>query len=125
MSLCAGTQAAKHLSARNRLILSGAPIQNRLTELWSLMDFVYPGKLGSQKVFEAQYARPISIGGYRHATTMQQHYAYQCALALRDHVAPFLLRRLKKDVASQLPQKTEQVSLQGTAVWTKPWLLPF
>lgn len=51
--------------------MTGSPIQNRLTELWSLFDFVFPGKLGTLPVFQAQFALPIQIGGYSNASAMQ------------------------------------------------------
>lgn len=51
--------------------MTGSPIQNRLTELWSLFDFVFPGKLGTLPVFQTQFALPIQIGGYSNASAMQ------------------------------------------------------
>jgi len=65
------TLAAKQLQTVHRVIMSGSPIQNRLTELWSLFDFVFPGKLGTLPVFTTQFALPIQIGGYSNASTMQ------------------------------------------------------
>lgn len=55
----------------HRIIMTGSPIQNRLTELWSLFDFVFPGKLGTLPVFQTQFALPIQIGGYSNASAMQ------------------------------------------------------
>jgi DNA excision repair protein ERCC-6 len=55
----------------HRLILSGSPIQNNLRELWSLFDFVYPGKLGTLPVFMEHFAVPITQGGYANATQVQ------------------------------------------------------
>jgi SNF2 family DNA or RNA helicase len=51
--------------------MSGSPIQNRLSELWSLFDFIFPGKLGTLPVFTAQFAWPITVGGYTNASQMQ------------------------------------------------------
>ena len=51
--------------------MSGTPIQNKLTELWSLFDFVFPGKLGTLPVFQTQFALPIQIGGYSNASPVQ------------------------------------------------------
>jgi len=51
--------------------MSGSPIQNHLTELWSLFDFVFPGKLGTLPVFRASFALPIQIGGYANASAVQ------------------------------------------------------
>jgi DNA excision repair protein ERCC-6 len=89
--------------------MSGSPIQNRLSELWSLFDFIFPGKLGTLPVFTAQFAWPITVGGYTNATQMQVATAYKCAVVLRDLISPYLLRRRKADVAAQLPKKTETV----------------
>lgn len=103
------TMAAKQLKTHNRIILSGTPIQNNLTELWSLYDFVFPGRLGTLPVFQSEFSIPISLGGYANATVVQVQTAYKCATVLRDLISPYLLRRLKSDVASSLPKKSEQV----------------
>ena len=103
------TLAAKQLPTVHRLIMSGSPIQNRLVELWSLFDFVFPGKLGTLPVFQAQFAIPIQQGGYANASSLQVATAYKCAVVLRDMVSPYLLRRRKSDVAKSLPKKTERV----------------
>lgn len=100
---------AKQLLTPHRLILSGTPMQNNLTELWSLFDFVFPGRLGTLPVFQAQFAVPINIGGYANATNIQVQTAYKCAVVLRDLINPYLLRRMKHDVAADLPRKSEQV----------------
>ncbi|KAK9470228.1 SNF2 family N-terminal domain-containing protein, partial [Dipodascopsis tothii] len=99
----------KQLRTPNRIILSGTPLQNNLTELWSLFDFVFPGRLGTLPVFQSQFSVPISIGGYANATNVQVQTAYKCACVLRDLISPYLLRRMKADVASDLPKKSEQV----------------
>ena len=65
------TLAAKQLATVHRVIMSGSPIQNRLAELWSLFDFVFPGKLGTLPVFRAQFALPIQFGGYANASAQQ------------------------------------------------------
>lgn len=103
------TLVCKQLQTVHRIIMTGAPIQNRLTELWSLFDFVFPGKLGVLPVFQAQFALPIAIGGYANATPLQVSTAYRCAVVLRDLIMPYLLRRMKSDVNAQLPKKTEHV----------------
>ncbi|XP_077226571.1 chromatin remodeling 8 isoform X2 [Tasmannia lanceolata] len=103
------TLVCKQLQTVHRIIMSGAPIQNKLTELWSLFDFVFPGKLGVLPVFEMEFAVPISVGGYANATPLQVSTAYRCAVVLRDLIMPYLLRRMKTDVNAQLPKKTEHV----------------
>lgn len=103
------TLVCKQLQTVHRIIMSGAPIQNKLSELWSLFDFVFPGKLGVLPVFEAEFAVPISVGGYSNASPLQVSTAYRCAVVLRDLIMPYLLRRLKADVNAHLPKKTEHV----------------
>ncbi|KAM7501478.1 hypothetical protein LguiB_000382 [Lonicera macranthoides] len=103
------TLACKQLQTIHRIIMTGAPIQNKLTELWSLFDFVFPGKLGVLPVFEAEFAVPISVGGYANASPLQVSTAYRCAVVLRDLIMPYLLRRMKADVNAHLPKKTEHV----------------
>ena len=103
------TICAKQLQTVHRLIMTGAPIQNRLSELWSLFDFCFPGKLGTLPVFQAQFSVPIQVGGYTNASQQQVITAYRCATMLKDLISPFLLRRMKADVNIELPAKTEQV----------------
>jgi DNA excision repair protein ERCC-6 len=73
------TLACKQLQTVHRVIMTGAPIQNKLSELWSLFDFVFPGKLGVLPVFEAEFAVPIAVGGYSNASPLQVSTAYRCA----------------------------------------------
>lgn len=103
------TLTCKQLLCNHRILMTGTPIQNNLIELWSLMDFVFPGRLGTLPVFQNEFAIPIRLGGYANASNIQVQAAYRCATVLRDLITPYLLRRLKVNVASQLPKKTEQV----------------
>jgi DNA excision repair protein ERCC-6 len=105
------TLACKRLRTPHRLALSGTPIQNDLKELWSLFDFVFPGRLGTLPAFEQEFADPVRRGGYSNASPMQVQLAYRCALVLRELINPYLLRRQKKDVkeVSRMPGKTEHV----------------
>jgi SNF2 family DNA or RNA helicase len=89
-------QAAKRLSARTRLALTGTPIENRLSEIWSIFDFVAPGLLGTLKNFEERYARPIDRGDQETSTK------------LRTIIHPLVMRRTKIEVAPELPAKIEQ-----------------
>lgn len=74
------TLVCKQLQTVHRIIMTGAPIQNKLSELWSLFDFVFPGKLGVLPIFEAEFAVPISVGGYANASPLQVSTAYRCTL---------------------------------------------
>ena len=105
------TATCKMLPAFHRIILSGTPIQNSLVELWSLFDFVYPGRLGSLPVFELEFATPIRLGGYARADKFAYELAIRCAKTLQSIVRPYLLRRKKDDLmaVTKLPPKTEQV----------------
>lgn len=71
------TLVCKQLQTVHRIIMTGAPIQNKLTELWSLFDFVFPGKLGVLPVFEAEFSVPITVGGYANASPLQVSTAYR------------------------------------------------
>ena len=93
--LSATAAAAKRLKARRRLALTGTPIENRLSEIWSIFDFVSPGLLGTLDKFEARLARPIEAGDYK------------TAQRLRSIIHPFILRRTKQEVAKDLPEKIE------------------
>lgn len=109
------TLAVKKFNTPHRLILSGSPIQNSLKELWSLFDFVFPGKLGTLQVFLQQFAVPITQGGYANASRVEVETGFKCAVMLRDTISPYLLRRMKADVKSHLslPSKSEQVLFCG------------
>jgi superfamily II DNA or RNA helicase len=93
--LSATAQAAKELAATRRLALTGTPIENRLSEIWSIFDFVSPGLLGPLPKFEERYARPIEQGNSERAAR------------LRSIIHPFILRRTKMEVAKDLPPKLE------------------
>ncbi|CAK7219933.1 DNA repair protein rhp26 [Sporothrix bragantina] len=103
------TVYCKELRTPNRIILSGTPMQNNLTELWSLFDFIYPMRLGTLINFRNQFEIPIRLGGYANATNLQIMTAQKCAETLKDAISPYLLQRLKADVATDLPKKSEQV----------------
>ncbi|AZF20332.1 DEAD/DEAH box helicase [Pseudomonas sp. R3-52-08] len=91
-------QAARQLDAGQRLCLSGTPLENHLGELWSLFHFLLPGWLGDSKTFNRDYRTPIEKRG--NAQRMQH---------LTARIKPFLLRRKKEQVATELPPKTEIV----------------
>ncbi len=90
-------KAARELRARHRLCMTGTPVENRLEELWSLFRYLMPGFLGSLDAFRQRFARPIENGdaGARDA--------------LRKRVKPYVLRRLKQQVAKELPPLTDMI----------------
>jgi superfamily II DNA or RNA helicase len=90
-------RAAMQLDAKARFALTGTPVENRLEELWSQMHFLNPGLLGGRSDFRERYARPIADGDD------------EVAAHLRRRIRPFLLRRLKADVAPELPPLSEIV----------------
>ncbi len=90
------TGAIKKLRAEYRLALSGTPIENNMTELWSILDFLMPGYLGSLNKFKQEYVSELPQPELR--------------ARLNRLAAPFVLRRIKKDVLFELPDKQEQVS---------------
>ncbi|XP_016766977.1 DNA excision repair protein ERCC-6 isoform X3 [Apis mellifera] len=105
------SKAVKEFSTPHRLLLTGSPMQNSLKELWSLFDFILPGKLGTLPAFLEHCAGPITRGGYANATPLQEATALQVAMMLRDAITPYMLRRTKNDVQHHvsLPEKNEQV----------------
>ncbi|MCD8325980.1 MAG: SNF2 family helicase [Lachnospiraceae bacterium] len=92
------SKAVKVLRAGHRFALTGTPIENRLSELWSIFDFLMPGFLYSQKEFEQRYAIPVMKDKDQEA--MEK---------LRKMTSPFLMRRQKEDVLKDLPVKLEEV----------------
>ena len=103
-------KACKRLFTFHRIILSGTPVQNNLRELFSLFEFVYPGLLGSElQDFAQHFERPIREGHHRGASSLAIATADRTSKTLRDCVKPYMLRRVKADVADSLPSKSEQV----------------
>ena len=102
------SMAVKRLNSNHRLILSGTPIQNNVLELWSLFDFLMPGFLGSEKVFQDRFAKPIAASRYAKSSSKEQERGALAIEALHKQVLPFLLRRLKEEVLNDLPPKILQ-----------------
>ena len=84
------------LQAKNRIILTGTPVQNHLGELWNLYQFINPGLLGSYEQFQKKYIVPIELQDNKERSRQ-----------LKRIVAPFILRRTKQEVIEELPDKTE------------------
>jgi SNF2 family DNA or RNA helicase len=92
-------QAVKEIRARHRLVLTGTPMENSVLDLWSIFDFLMPGYLGTAQDFRERYELPIVK--VKDAATLAR---------LGRRLKPFILRRLKREVAKDLPPKIEQVS---------------
>jgi len=91
-------KAVQRLQSRNRMALSGTPVQNSTFDLYAQMDFLNPGMLGSQEFFRTQFATPVDRNGDKEA-----------AARLRKLVYPYVLRRTKEQVARDLPDRTEMI----------------
>ncbi|KAL7313291.1 TATA-binding protein-associated factor mot1, variant 3 [Mucor circinelloides] len=102
------TKAIKTVRSNHRLILSGTPIQNNVLELWSLFDFLMPGFLGSEKLFNERFGKPILASRDSKSSSKEQEAGALALEALHKQVLPFLLRRLKEDVLHDLPPKIIQ-----------------
>lgn len=98
----------EYYSSRYRLILTGTPLQNNLPELWALLNFVLPKIFNSVKSFDEWFNAPFAnTGGEK--MEMNEEEALLVVKRLHKVLRPFLLRRLKKDVESELPDKVEKV----------------
>ena len=98
------SQAVRQLSAQFRIAMTGTPVENRLSELWSILDFLNPGYLGPKNFFQRRFAAPIERFG--DTASLQ---------TLRSLVQPFILRRLKSDrtIIQDLPDKQEMTVFCG------------
>ena len=92
-------QAVKKLNSQHKLALSGTPIENKLEELWSVFDFLMPGFMFSMSEFNFRYVNPIMERGDK---TVEKRLKLQ--------IYPFILRRMKRDVAKDLPDKVENIA---------------
>ncbi len=95
-------KAVRALNARGRIALTGTPVENSVRDLWSIMEFVRPGYLGTAEEFKTRYEQPISQSP-KTATAERDR--------LRRRMRPCLLRRTKREVAPELPEKIESVRL--------------
>lgn len=101
-------KAVKLINSNHRLVLTGTPIQNNVVELWSLFDFLMPGFLGTEKMFQERFAKPIASSRNSKTSSKEQEAGALALEALHKQVLPFMLRRLKEDVLSDLPPKIIQ-----------------
>jgi SNF2 family DNA or RNA helicase len=92
------SQAIRKLKANYRVALTGTPVENRLSELWSIMEFLNPGYLGSATIFHKRFALPI-----------ERYNDREASIRLKSIIQPFILRRLKSDpkIIKDLPEKIE------------------
>lgn len=90
-------KAVKSLNAKHRFALTGTPIENNLSELWSIFDFIMPGYLHTHSKFIHLYEKPVV-----------KFNDEEALLKLNSHIKPFILRRMKKDVLTELPEKIEK-----------------
>ncbi len=93
--------AAKQLDSVQKLVLTGTPVENSVADVWSIFDFLLPDYLGAYDLFRASIEIPISEGGQHGAAAQEK---------LHHKLSPFILRRLKKDVAKDLPDKIIKVA---------------
>ncbi len=91
-----GAQIVRHIKSNHRLCLTGTPMENHLGELWAQFDFLMPGFLGDSATFKKLYRTPIETFGDA-----------EQKVRLSRRIAPFMMRRTKQEVASELPAKTE------------------
>lgn len=99
----------QHYSSRYRLILTGTPLQNNLPELWALLNMVLPRVFNSVQSFDEWFNTPFANTGGQDKIELNEEEALLIIKRLHKVLRPFLLRRLKKDVESELPDKVERV----------------
>ena len=105
-------QSVKSINALCKFALTGTPIENSLTELWSIFDFIMPGYMLNHSAFSKKYEAPIVKNGSSEALK-----------ELNNHVKPFILRRTKSEVAKDLPSKIEhRISVEMTEQQKKVYL---
>lgn len=107
-------RAVKLVSSENRFALTGTPMENNLTELWSIFDFVLPGYLHSHGRFNEKYVQPVS-----------GDEGYEVLKDLGKQIKPFTLRRLKREVLSELPEKLENTLIAELTEEQKKLYLAF
>ena len=114
------SQAAMALQGSFRMLATGTPLENHLGELWNLFRFINPGLLGTLEQFNLRFAGPIEKDVYKN--DQDEYVASQARLRLKRLIQPFMLRRSKTQVLSELPSRTEIVlqvtmSAQETALY--------
>ncbi|XDG01233.1 hypothetical protein ABKA04_000848 [Annulohypoxylon sp. FPYF3050] len=100
---------SQYYNTRFRLILTGTPLQNNLSELWAMLNFVLPNIFKSVKTFDEWFNTPFANTGGQDKMELNEEEQILVIRRLHKVLRPFLLRRLKKDVEKDLPDKTEKV----------------
>ncbi|XP_067685649.1 DNA excision repair protein ERCC-6-like isoform X2 [Haliotis asinina] len=112
------TKGVHAIPARNRIILTGTPVQNNLRELWALFDFVHQGQLlGTARTFKMEYENPIIRSRERDATAGERRLGQEMAESLKKIIEPYFLRRTKAEVTDK--NKGEQKAEDGKKELTK------
>lgn len=105
--------------SRNRLLLTGTPLQNNLTELWALLNFLLPTIFSSADTFETWFKQPFESTTLGDTAELEEEETLLVINRLHQVLRPFLLRRLKTDVESQLPEKVEHVLHCDMSSWQR------
>ena len=99
----------KSLQTEKKLVLTGTPLQNKVSELWSIFDFLMPGFLEEESVFNKKYNQYLAGNIKRLSEKLEETQAFVEALkSLKKRIAPFILRRTKDQVLKELPPKIIQ-----------------
>lgn len=112
------TLGAKYTS-RNRLLLTGTPLQNNMTELWALLNFLLPSIFSSAETFETWFNAPFQDSAFGESAELNEEENLLIISRLHQVLRPFMLRRLKTDVEAQLPDKVELVLKCDMSIWQK------
>ncbi len=105
--------------SQNRLLLTGTPLQNNLTELWALLNFLLPSIFSSSDTFEQWFQKPFESTTLGDTAELEEEETLLVINRLHQVLRPFLLRRLKTDVETQLPEKTETVIRCDMSAWQR------
>ena len=100
------SKAAFRMNASRRVVLSGTPLQNATSDVWSIFRFLAPGYFGSRSTFREHFERPVELSRRRVNDESAHLKAREALSKLRDRLKPFVLRRLKTDVLKDLPPRT-------------------
>lgn len=117
-SKLATTLGSKYKS-KNRLLLTGTPLQNNLTELWALLNFILPSIFSSSETFEQWFKKPFETTTLGDSAELEEEETLLVINRLHQVLRPFLLRRLKTDVEAQLPEKLETVIRCDMSMWQR------